>query len=47
MGSFWNSPCSHRPQIDGRLNAFLKGLGVDTLVITGAEIDVCVLATWI
>lgn len=36
---------TYSPWIDGRLDAFLKGLDVDTLVITGGETDVCVLAT--
>ncbi|WP_345483443.1 cysteine hydrolase [Shinella granuli] len=36
---------TYSPWIDGRLNAYLKGLEVDTLVITGGETDVCVLAT--
>jgi nicotinamidase-related amidase len=36
---------TYSPWIDGRLNAFLRGHDVETLVITGGETDVCVLAT--
>lgn len=36
---------TYSPWIDGRLNAFLRGQDVETLVITGGETDVCVLAT--
>lgn len=36
---------TYSPWIDGRLNAFLRGQEVETLVITGGETDVCVLAT--
>lgn len=35
----------YSPWRDGRLHAALQGADVDTLVITGAETDVCVLAT--
>lgn len=36
---------TYSPWIDGRLNALLRGQDVETLVITGGETDVCVLAT--
>lgn len=36
---------TYSPWIDGRLHAVLQQDGVDTLVITGGESDVCVLAT--
>lgn len=36
---------TYSPWVDGRLNAFLKEQDVDTLVLTGGETDVCVLAT--
>lgn len=36
---------TYSPWIDGQLNAFLRGHKVRTLVITGGETDVCVLAT--
>lgn len=36
--------CGYSPWRDGRLDAVLRAAGVDTLVITGAETDVCVLA---
>jgi nicotinamidase-related amidase len=35
----------YAPWTEGRLDALLTGSGVDTLVITGGETDVCVLAT--
>jgi nicotinamidase-related amidase len=35
----------YSPWTEGRLDALLGGSGVDTLVITGGETDVCVLAT--
>ena len=35
----------YSPWTEGRLDALLDGSGVDTLVITGGETDVCVLAT--
>ena len=35
----------YSPWTEGRLDAMLNGSGVDTLVITGGETDVCVLAT--
>jgi nicotinamidase-related amidase len=35
----------YSPWTEGRLDARLSGSGVDTLVITGGETDVCVLAT--
>src|SRR3569623_1256106 len=35
----------YRPWTDGRLHAGLQGLHVDTLVISGTETEVCVLAT--
>lgn len=35
----------YSPWTEGRLDALLKGSKVDTLVITGGETDVCVLAT--
>jgi nicotinamidase-related amidase len=35
----------YSPWTEGRLDAMLAGSGVDTLVITGGETDVCVLAT--
>ncbi|PDQ21727.1 cysteine hydrolase [Mesorhizobium sanjuanii] len=35
----------YSPWTEGRLDALLHGSGVDTLVITGGETDVCVLAT--
>jgi nicotinamidase-related amidase len=36
---------SYSPWFDGRLHAFLAMQRVETLVITGGETDVCVLAT--
>lgn len=36
---------TYSPWIDGRLHTYLKGHDVETLVITGGETDVCVLAT--
>ena len=36
---------TYSPWIDGRLNALLRGQDVETLIITGGETDVCVLAT--
>jgi nicotinamidase-related amidase len=36
---------TYSPWIDGRLDAFLRRQDVETLVITGGETDVCVLAT--
>ena len=35
----------YSPWTEGRLDAMLHGSGIDTLVITGGETDVCVLAT--
>lgn len=35
----------YSPWLDGRLHAALKSAEVDTLIVTGAETDVCVLAT--
>lgn len=35
----------YSPWMEGRLDALLRGSGVDTLVVTGGETDVCVLAT--
>ncbi|TIL42020.1 isochorismatase family cysteine hydrolase [Mesorhizobium sp.] len=35
----------YSPWTEGRLDAMLNGSGIDTLVITGGETDVCVLAT--
>jgi nicotinamidase-related amidase len=35
----------YSPWTEGRLDAMLTGSGIDTLVITGGETDVCVLAT--
>lgn len=35
----------YSPWTEGRLDAMLTGSGVDTLIITGGETDVCVLAT--
>lgn len=35
----------YSPWLDGRLNATLRGEGVTSLVISGGETDVCVLAT--
>jgi len=35
----------YSPWTEGRLDALLKGSGIDTLIITGGETDVCVLAT--
>ncbi|ABL69734.1 cysteine hydrolase family protein [Paracoccus denitrificans] len=35
----------YSPWHDGRLNHFLRGAGISTLVVTGGETDVCVLAT--
>lgn len=35
----------YSPWTEGRLDAMLKGTGVDTLIITGGETDVCVLAS--
>jgi nicotinamidase-related amidase len=34
----------YSPWTEGRLDALLNGAGVDTLVVTGGETDVCVLA---
>jgi nicotinamidase-related amidase len=34
----------YSPWADGRLDAMLRGLGVDTVIISGAETEVCVLA---
>lgn len=36
---------TYSPWVDGRLNNYLKRHDVETLVITGGETDVCVLAT--
>ena len=36
---------TYSPWIDGRLNSHLRGGGVDAIVISGGESDVCVLAT--
>ncbi|MGR9424476.1 cysteine hydrolase family protein [Rhizobium leguminosarum] len=36
---------TYSPWVDGRLHAALQSAGVETLVITGGETDVCVLAT--
>ncbi|WP_163879170.1 cysteine hydrolase family protein [Rhizobium laguerreae] len=36
---------TYSPWIDGRLHAILQSERVDTLVVTGGETDVCVLAT--
>ncbi|WP_208110861.1 cysteine hydrolase family protein [Aquamicrobium defluvii] len=35
----------YSPWTEGRLDALLNGSGIDTLIITGGETDVCVLAT--
>ncbi|MCV3241773.1 cysteine hydrolase family protein [Mesorhizobium sp. ZC-5] len=35
----------YSPWMEGRLDAMLTGSGIDSLVVTGAETDVCVLAT--
>jgi nicotinamidase-related amidase len=35
----------YSPWTEGRLDGMLRGSGVDTLIITGGETDVCVLAT--
>jgi nicotinamidase-related amidase len=35
----------YSPWTEGQLDALLSGSGIDTLVITGGETDVCVLAT--
>ncbi|RUV53460.1 MAG: cysteine hydrolase [Mesorhizobium sp.] len=35
----------YSPWTEGRLNAMLTGSGIDTLVISGGETDVCILAT--
>jgi nicotinamidase-related amidase len=35
----------YSPWTEGQLDAMLGGSGVDTLVMTGGETDVCVLAT--
>jgi nicotinamidase-related amidase len=35
----------YSPWTEGRLDAMLSGSGIDTLIITGGETDVCVLAT--
>ncbi|WP_064709275.1 cysteine hydrolase family protein [Rhizobium bangladeshense] len=37
--------CTYSPWIDGRLHTTLQSERVDTLVVTGGETDVCVLAT--
>lgn len=37
--------CIYSPWFEGRLKSFLRECDVDTLVITGGETDVCVLAT--
>lgn len=36
---------AYSPWTEGKLDAMLNGSGIDTLVITGGETDVCVLAT--
>ena len=36
---------TYSPWIDGRLHSWLTAQAIDTLVITGGETDVCVLAT--
>jgi nicotinamidase-related amidase len=36
---------TYSPWVDGRLHNVLRSEGVDTLVMTGGETDVCVLAT--
>ena len=36
---------TYSPWVDGRLHAALSRQGVETLVVTGGETDVCVLAT--
>lgn len=35
----------YSPWVDGQLDAMLRGSDVNTIVITGGETDVCVLAT--
>jgi len=35
----------YSPWSEGRLDAMLAGSGIDTLIVTGGETDVCVLAT--
>lgn len=35
----------YSPWHDGRLNRFLRGAGISTLIVTGGETEVCVLAT--
>ena len=35
----------YSPWTEGRLDALFNGIEVDTLVVTGGETDVCVLAT--
>jgi len=35
----------YSPWTEGKLDALLRGSGIDSLVITGGETDVCVLAT--
>ena len=35
----------YSPWTEGRLDAFLAGSGIDTVIITGGETDVCVLAS--
>jgi len=35
----------YSPWIDGRLDSTLRGTGVDTLIISGGETEVCVLST--
>jgi nicotinamidase-related amidase len=35
----------YSPWTEGRLDALLRGSGIDTLIISGGETDVCVLAT--
>lgn len=42
---FGDSRRSNSPWTEGRLDTTLAGSEIDTLVITGGETDVCVLAT--